>query len=126
MTARTSASSLRSLQGELLDVESLSNEDEVADAVSPGPGGEQQGPYYVFLQKFPLEGSWRMLFHTEIIVCPRSTFAGDAAFLETLDGALASIAPSRFESPDNGVAATGSESFVEIEREAWSRQCVRR
>lgn len=29
---------------------------------------------YVFLQKFPLQGTFGMLFHTEVLVCPQNNF----------------------------------------------------
>ena len=87
--------------------------------------------FYVFLQKFPLESSFRMLFHTEVIVCPRETLAKDAEFLKTLDDlASNSLTPPGFEGSGSG---TGSGSgllrvdskkypFVAIERDAWSKQ----
>ena len=38
---------------------------------------------YVFLQKFPLEGTDDLLWHTEVLVCPREGFApDDQAYLD--------------------------------------------
>ena len=90
--------------------------------------------YYVFLQKFPLESSFRMLFHTEVIVCPRETFARDAEFLNMLDD----LASNTLTPPGNFGGGSGSGSsgllvrggggstpkspFVAVERDAWSRQ----
>ncbi|KAL3758976.1 hypothetical protein ACHAWU_003047 [Discostella pseudostelligera] len=92
--------------------------------------------YYIFLQKFPLESSFRMIFHTEVIVCPRQTFASDIAFLNLLDGLVANIlSPSRFDTVKamtTTTAAAGNNfqdtdtttkvPFISIEREYWSKQ----
>jgi hypothetical protein len=52
--------------------------------------------YFVFLQKFPLQNSFKMLFHTEVVVCPRQAFAKDAHFLESLDALVLELPPSSF------------------------------
>jgi hypothetical protein len=89
--------------------------------------------FYVFLQKFPLESSFRMLFHTEVIVCPRETFAKDAVFLKTLDDMARNTLtpPGKFEgsqsrSGSSRLVRGGGDStkspFVAIERDAWSEQ----
>lgn len=36
---------------------------------------KEAGGSYVFLQKFPLENSGDMLFHTEVLVCPKDSFS---------------------------------------------------
>ena len=33
--------------------------------------------YYVFLQKFPLQNTQGFIFHTEVLVCPKSGFSED-------------------------------------------------
>ncbi|KAL7426697.1 hypothetical protein ACHAXH_001116 [Discostella pseudostelligera] len=87
--------------------------------------------FYIFLQKFPLESSFRMIFHTEVIVCPRQTFASDIAFLNLLDGLVANIlSPSRFDTVRTTTTTTGNNfqdtttkvPFISIEREYWSKQ----
>ena len=44
---------------------------------------------YVFLQKFPLEGTDDLLWHTEVLVCPREGFAPDEQ--EYLDQMIESL-----------------------------------
>lgn len=44
---------------------------------------------YVFLQKFPLEGTDDLLWHTEVLVCPREGFAPDEQ--EYLDQKIESL-----------------------------------
>lgn len=86
--------------------------------------------YYIFLQKFPLQSTFRTIFHTEVIVCPRETFATDVAFLNLLDGLVENIlSPSRFHNNNIMEAMTGSVSqdttkvpFISIESEYWSKQ----
>ena len=80
--------------------------------------------YYVFLQKFPLENSWKMIFHTEVIVCPRETFAADTEFLGLLDGLVQNtLSPSRFV--ESGVDDdTTKLPFAAIEKEQWMKQSV--
>jgi len=82
--------------------------------------------YYVFLQKFPLENSWKMIFHTEVIVCPRDTFATDTEFLGLLDGLVQNtLSPSRFvESSGVGNDDTTKLPFALIEKEQWMKQSV--
>ena len=91
--------------------------------------------YYVFLQKFPLENSWKMIFHTEVIVCPRDTFATDTEFLGLLDGLIENtLSPSRFVERGVGDDDTTKLPFVNddttklpfaaIEKEQWMKQSV--
>eukprot|EP00578_Thalassiosira_sp_NH16_P028529 CAMPEP_0181105308 /NCGR_PEP_ID=MMETSP1071-20121207/15916_1 /TAXON_ID=35127 /ORGANISM="Thalassiosira sp., Strain NH16" /LENGTH=245 /DNA_ID=CAMNT_0023188613 /DNA_START=275 /DNA_END=1012 /DNA_ORIENTATION=- len=68
--------------------------------------------YYVFLQKFPLKSSFKMIFHTEVIVCPRETFSKDATFLNMLDGLVDRL----------GVQDATESPFVTIEKKQWSEQ----
>ncbi len=72
-----------------------------------------------------------MIFHTEVIVCPRETFATDAAFLNLLDGLVENIlSPSRFDALDsttmmmteNRFQDTTKVPFISIEKEYWSKQ----
>jgi hypothetical protein len=37
--------------------------------------GDDNEPVYVFLQKFPLKGTHGAIFHTEVVVCPKSGFS---------------------------------------------------
>lgn len=62
--------------------------------------GNDQTTSYVFLQRFPLQGS--PFFHTEVVVCPRASF--DGTDQTTLDG---------------HVAAIKDDGFVEIEQAWW-------
>lgn len=55
---------------------------------------------YVFLQKFPLEGTDDLLWHTEVLVCPREGFAPDEQ--EYLDQNIESLT-----------------DFVEIDESWW-------
>ena len=65
--------------------------------------------YFVFLQKFPLQNTWQMIFHTEVVVCPRNTFTDNSAeFLSSLDkmvGTLSSTVP-----------------FVQVPEDQWNKQ----
>ncbi|KAL7477619.1 hypothetical protein ACHAW6_003417 [Cyclotella cf. meneghiniana] len=83
-------------------------------------------PYYIFLQKFPLEYTFRSIFHTEIILCPRATFSDDD-FLATLDNMLATLEPSRFFKKNGNQAGTSMEPsekapFVEVPKDKWLTQ----
>ena len=94
-----------------------------------GPASTQQtNAYYVFLQKFPLESSFKMLFHTEVIVCPREIFEGDAQFLSLLDSLVyTTLSPSRFVDDNKNIVVDDDATkspFVEIEKEQWSKQSV--
>jgi hypothetical protein len=87
--------------------------------------------FYVFLQKFPLESSFRKLFHTEVVVCPRETLAKDATFLALLDGmARDDLLPPGSSIVGGALRGGGDRDdddatrhpFVPIERDAWSKQ----
>lgn len=88
----------------------------------PALADDKKDSYYIFLQKFPLESSWKMLFHTEVIVCPRETFSKDAAFLNMLDGLSNTLSPSRFDQASSSVGATQTAPFAPIEKDRWSKQ----
>lgn len=61
---------------------------------------------YVFLQKFPLEGTYGLLFHTEVLVCPRTNFDhDDQHYLNDLLGNLT--------------------DFVEIEKDWWTEKSIK-
>jgi hypothetical protein len=66
--------------------------------------------YFVFLQKFPLDNTWGLLFHTEVVVCPRNTFDDD--FITALD----SLAEKLSSSADEKVP------FVQVPEEQWIKQ----
>eukprot|EP00580_Thalassiosira_gravida_P010005 CAMPEP_0201629696 /NCGR_PEP_ID=MMETSP0493-20130528/4278_1 /ASSEMBLY_ACC=CAM_ASM_000838 /TAXON_ID=420259 /ORGANISM="Thalassiosira gravida, Strain GMp14c1" /LENGTH=337 /DNA_ID=CAMNT_0048100737 /DNA_START=99 /DNA_END=1112 /DNA_ORIENTATION=- len=96
------------------------HEQNVAVAASTGLPEKKTDSYYVFLQKFPLESSFKKIFHTEVIVCPRGTFK-DAAFLNMLDGKLNTLVPSRFD--ETGVQASDAKTpFASIDKDQWSKQ----
>lgn len=79
---------------------------------------------FVFLQKFPLEGTFKMLFHTEVVVCPSKAFERDTVFLNTLNALLSSIEPSRFERGD-GTSVKSTEDkapFAAVPKGQWTKQ----
>lgn len=78
--------------------------------------------YFVFLQKFPLQNSFKMLFHTEVVVCPRQAFAKDAHFLESLDALSKELPPSSFD--DIMIDKKGKEQihFAVVAKNQWSAQ----
>jgi len=57
--------------------------------------------YFVFLQKFPLQGVIELFYHTEILVCPRSEFSADDQ--GKLDGQI-----------------KGMTDFAEVEESWWA------
>lgn len=54
----------------------MSNEMDIAsNNVGPGTiSSSESSKYYVFLQKFSLESTMNLIYHTEVIVCPRQSF----------------------------------------------------
>mmetsp|Transcript_12687 Transcript_12687/g.27467 ORF Transcript_12687/g.27467 Transcript_12687/m.27467 type:complete len:268 (+) Transcript_12687:80-883(+) len=55
--------------------------------------GEGSSTTYVFLQKFPLQDTDDLLFHTEVLVCSRDRFsAGDQKYLDDKVASLADFA----------------------------------
>lgn len=66
--------------------------------------------YYVFLQKFPLKGTFKMLFHTEVVVCPSKAFERDTVFLNTLESIL-----SNLRKEDRA-------SFAAVPKGQWTKQ----
>ncbi|KAL7541802.1 hypothetical protein ACHAXR_011233 [Thalassiosira sp. AJA248-18] len=129
-------------QGEILDIDSSSpaasslrtqqyvasdqhNDEPIISVASADPsadGKTNADSYLVFLQKFPLESSFKMIFHTEVIVCPRDTFSNDPSFLSMLDGLLDTLTPSRFDNDEATVRDTTKSPFAVIEKEQWSKQ----
>jgi len=66
-----------------------------------------------------------MIFHTEVIVCPRETFAADTEFLGLLDGLVQNtLSPSRFVESGVNDDDTTKLPFAAIEKEQWMRQSV--
>mmetsp|Transcript_4874 Transcript_4874/g.5847 ORF Transcript_4874/g.5847 Transcript_4874/m.5847 type:complete len:246 (-) Transcript_4874:608-1345(-) len=59
-----------------------------ADQRSYTSSGEKNSSY-VFLQKFPLEGSNGLFFHTEVLVCPKEHFSQNDR--KTLDDQVSSL-----------------------------------
>lgn len=79
--------------------------------------------YFVFLQKFPLQNTWQLLFHTEIVVCPRSTFdTSSTDFLSTLDQLAKTIISSNNNNQDDDNDDKTKVSFVQVPEEQWSQQ----
>ena len=114
----------RNFRGEVSSPSSLRSQQSPFDAAAPitnPPTDDGESSYYVFLQKFPLESSFKMIFHTEVIVCPRETFAKDQSFLDTLDGLLDTLMPSRFDVHTKDTTPT-KESFAHIKKRQWKKQ----
>jgi hypothetical protein len=80
--------------------------------------------YYIFLQKFPLEHTFKSIFHTEVILCPKEKLDGD--FTSILDGILATLEPSRFskygEETSPLLNEGEKEPFAEISEDKWHLQ----
>ncbi|KAK1741917.1 hypothetical protein QTG54_007490 [Skeletonema marinoi] len=74
--------------------------------------------YFVFLQKFPLQNTWQMIFHTEVVVCPRNSFHNDADFLSTLDQLAETLSPTT-DAPSNDSTKV---PFVKVPEEKWTKQ----
>ena len=92
-------------------------------AVEPGATEEEARSYYVFLQKFPLEYTFKSIFHTEVILCPKDKL--DQDFTTILDQTLATLEPSRFSEVDEStpsLQAGEKEPFAEIPKDKWSTQ----
>ena len=80
---------------------------------------KDEEPSYVFLQRFPLEGT--PFFHTEVLVCPRAGFQNEDQ--NTLDKFVESITPT----PPSHSLQTEEIYFVEIEESWWklrSANCI--
>lgn len=78
--------------------------------------------YFVFLQKFPLQNSFKMIFHTEVVVCPRQAFAKDAHFLESLDALVLELPPSSFDDIIINKKAKTQIHFAVVAKNQWSAQ----
>lgn len=107
------------------DIINTIDTEEVATSPIPIYDTDDESKYYIFLQKFPLESTWRMIFHTEVIVCPRETFQDDADFLITLDELVNTLVPSRFVSEHasgDGLDSGATAAFTEVPKEQWSKQ----
>ncbi len=78
--------------------------------------------YFIFLQKFPLQNSFKMLFHTEVVVCPRQAFAKDAHFLESLDALALELPPSSFDDIMINKKAKKQIHFAVVAKNQWSAQ----
>ena len=86
---------------------------------------EESKLYYVFLQKFPLEYTFKSIFHTEVILCPKDKLDND--FTSTLDEVLTTLEPSRFsktqqDSSPSSLTTSEKEPFAEIQSSQWSTQ----
>jgi len=119
----TAASSLRSQTNFVSEQQQWHGED-VTDVVSADLPADHKkdadDSHFVFLQKFPLEHTFKMLFHTEVVVCPREPFK-DTAFLNFLEGKLKTLTPSKFDETAS-LKDTAQSPFVAIEKEQWSKQ----
>eukprot|EP00986_Skeletonema_menzelii_P004763 scaffold1665_cov149-Skeletonema_menzelii.AAC.13 len=78
--------------------------------------------YFIFLQKFPLQNSFKMIFHTEVVVCPRQAFAKDAHFLESLDALVLELPPSSFDDIMINKKAKKQIHFAVVAKNQWSAQ----
>ena len=80
--------------------------------------------YYIFLQRFPLQGTFKMLFHTEVVVCPSKAFDQDTVFLNTLNSLLSTLEPSRFErGGGTSVKSTAATApFAAVPKGQWAKQ----
>jgi len=58
------------------------------------PKNIEDGSYYIFLQRFPLQHTGGWLFHTEVLVCPRHNFTLQDRHM--LDRAVASMVRDSF------------------------------
>ena len=86
---------------------------------APQTSQSNDNEYFVFLQKFPLQNTWQLLFHTEVVVCPRSTFdTSSTDFLSTLDQLAKTISSSNNNNQDDKAKV----SFVQVPEEQWSQQ----
>lgn len=82
-------------------------------------GDNDNNEYFVFLQKFPLENTWQMIFHTEVVVCPRSTFDDSQDFLSTLDQLVNTLSPTNNNNSDD---TSKGAPFVSVPEEQWALQ----
>ncbi len=64
-----------------------------------------EGAYYIFLQRFPLLHTGGWIFHTEVLVCPRQNFT-------TEDQSML----------DRSVASITHDNFLPMEESWWSTQ----
>ena len=92
--------------------------------VGPTSAEEDAKPYYIFLQKFPLQHTFKSIFHTEVILCPKEEL--DSEFATTLDGILATLEPSRFtktaDEANSSLTSSEKEPFAEITEDKWKTQ----
>ena len=100
------SSSLRSTSYELLDKTGPLSRLKAANNKSDN--GDSS--YFVFLQKFPLENTWGLLFHTEVVVCTSNAF--DEDFITVLDSLAEKLSPSADE----------KVPFVQVPEEQWIKQ----
>lgn len=94
-----------------------------ANNVAKQPSNNNNGnnnKYFVFLQKFPLENTWQMIFHTEVVVCPRSTFDDHTDFLSTLDQLVDKLSPPN--NNNNSDDTTKGVPFAPVPKEQWTLQ----
>lgn len=96
-------------RGEIVISSSSSSQTLLRSARSDGSSSS----YFVFLQKFPLEDTWEMLFHTEVVVCRRDTF--DSDFLTTLDDLAKTISTTPSDTD-------AKAPFVQVPEGQWVKQ----
>jgi hypothetical protein len=107
----------QNFRGEIISssLRSSTRSDELLDTKGPllpanSKSDNGDSSYFVFLQKFPLENTWGLLFHTEVVVCPRNTFDDD--FITALDSLAEKLSPSADE----------KVPFVQVPEEQWIKQ----
>ena len=102
---------------------SLQSQDEAAPSTAyPFLFEASSEEYFVFLQKFPLQNSFKMIFHTEVVVCPREAFSNDAHFLETLDALILELPPSSFEDIIINKKSKKQIHFAAVAKNQWKAQ----
>lgn len=104
------SSSLRSTSYDLLDTTGPLSRLKAANSKSDN--GDSS--HFVFLQKFPLENTWGLLFHTEVVVCPSNAFDDD--FITALDSLAEKLSPSAKSTDDEKVP------FMQVPEEQWIKQ----
>lgn len=120
----TSSSPLRSkITYELLDTTGPlarlnNNAAKKTAAWSSSSNNTYDDEYFVFLQKFPLQNTWQMIFHTEVVVCQKNTF--DSDFVSTLQQLAQKLSSSSTDNKNDSSKVL--LPFVQVPEEQWNKQ----